>query len=179
MITPMTLTRNLLDSSEMRLCFIHSHHSRCFSRWANKTLIISWSILTTRRPLASAALKRAMVRVCARSIQNKTRSLWPLTAMTARGRFSVPLITPQHRLFASRVSWDVLQRRGVWSRFYRLVSAKSHWFGEQTGWSVSESGSQPIQRGTEWAGGPTPPHPHQINTSHSSSHLFPHPSHQH
>lgn len=92
------------------------------------------------------------------------------------------MLTRQHRLFAPRVSWDVLRRWGVRSRLYGLVSAKSHSFGEQTGRSVSESGSQPIQRGYRagsWTPSPPPRHLHQINTSHSSSHLSPHPSHQH
>lgn len=164
MITPMTLSRNPLDSSGMRLCFIHSHHSRRFSRWANKTLIISWSVLTTRRPLASAALKkRAMVRVCARSVQNKTRSLWPSTAMTARGRFSAGF--DNSRGFGSslpRVSWDVFAAQGSVKPILQAgVCEKATDFGEQTGRSVSESGSQPIQRGTEWAGGPpSPPDKH-------------------
>lgn len=41
------------------LCIIHSHHSRYFWRWANKTLIISWSILTSRRPLAFCRSKES------------------------------------------------------------------------------------------------------------------------
>lgn len=174
MMTWMTLRRNLPDSSGLALLYSQSSLGVFFSRWANKTFIISWSILTTRRPLASATLKRAMLRVCAGSIQNKTRSLWPSAAMTASRRST--RLSPG---FDSSVGPSLPQSAGTicsagkcGADFTQLVSPKKHWFGEQAEclWKWVTANSEGCRVG-RW--NPPPPPHHQINTSHSASHLSP------